>query len=980
MRMRIPYFIVAICLGVVQSLFGQSLNQIQDLFPVRGEWAKTTLQKLTIDEKIAQLIMVPAYTGKNNSNFKEVETLIKEYKVGGVIFMQGGPVRQAEYANHFQKISDLPMLMAQDAEWGLSMRLDSCISFPKNMTLAAIQDDSLLFLYGALLAKQLKAVGVHVNFAPVIDVNNNPRNPVIGVRAFGDNKHNVTQKGLMLMQGMQKNGVIAVAKHFPGHGDTDKDSHYELPVINHSLQRLDTVELYPFKHLIDYGCMGVMVAHLMVPKLDPTPHLPSTLSPLIVQKLLKDKLNFQGLVFTDALNMGAVTKYFQNGEAELQAFLAGNDILLFSQNIPQAIQKIKTAIEQGKITEKDLDERVLKVLLAKEWLQLHQERLVNIQETYKILHERNAYVLASKLYKKSITLVKNEQRTIPIPHTNKKFAYIALGKNPNPKLLNALRVYTKIDDFKWEAFASPTLLQKQLESYDYVLFSVFNGAKNEFTDAELLKKIKTLQALKSKKIGMVVGSPYILEHFGQEEAILIAYENVEPCLTGLAEVVFGGLLPEGKLPIDIPQFRKRAWYFNTIQRLQFAEPEEVGLDFHTLAKIDTALQYYIQKEALPGAAVLIMKDNKIVYAKGTGYTEFDTLSPPADPLYAIYDLASVTKIVATTLCVMNLYENQQINLYAPIGRYLTELRDAPIGKCKIIELLQHTAGLPPFENFWTATLINGKSNPLMVSNQPSKEFNIPLTESIWVHHSFDSIFWQRLKNVKVAKKKEFVYSDLGMILLGKMIERVTGKSLYEYASLTFYEPMSMYNTFFQPYKQKLQAPFYIVPSEIDTYWRKQRIQGYVHDPNAAIMGGIAGHAGLFSNAFDLAKYAFMLLNNGEFANNCFLDATTIEYFTNAASSKYRRGLGFDKPEHNKNKVNPVCEQASLDTYGHLGFTGTALWIDPQYSIVYIFLSNRTFPNTKNPLFNQESVRIQIMSLIYRAMDNFKKNNAVAEGF
>lgn len=965
---------------IVQGLNAQIIEKTEDLFSVKGNWARAVLEKMTLEEKIAQLIMIPAYTGTQNSNLKVVEETIKKYKIGGIIFMQGSPVRQAEHANYFQKISDIPLIMSQDAEWGLSMRLDSCVRYPKNMTLAAIEDDSLLYQYGQELATQLRAVGVHINFAPVVDVNNNPNNPVIGYRAFGEDKHNVTQKALMMMQGMQKNGVIAVAKHFPGHGDTDTDSHLELPLIPHNRERLDTLELYPFKHMIDYGVMGVMVAHLYIPALDNTPNLPSTFSPKVVQNLLKDSLHFKGLVFTDALNMGAVTKYYQSGDIELNALLAGNDILLFSENIPNAIAKIKKAIQNGQISEQEIHQRVYKVLLAKEWLKLHENKFVDTQEVYKVLNARNAQWLVSKLYKKSITLVKNENRLLPIKELNKKFAYVQLGNGGGQSVfLRTLRIYTKIDEIKIPQEANAQTFQNYkniLQNYDYIIIGVYkmNGKDKNlygFTSSayEILNEIQKLE--KPKKIVSVFGSPYLLNVLDQQEAIIIAYEEVKECQEGIAEVIFGGLVPEGKLPIYIPKFSKRPLYFNSIQRLQFAEPEEVGMDFYTLSKIDTAIHHYIKHKAFPGASVLVIRQNKIVYAKAIGKSEFVKTSRDLDPLYTIYDLASVTKIVATTLGIMHLYEEQQINLYAPLGRYLTELKDYPVGKLRLIDLLTHTSGLPPYENFWTATLKNGKSDPEMVSSTPKEGFTIPLTEKIWVHQRFDTIFWDRIKKVKIQKKPDLVYSDLGMILLGKVIEKVSGLSLSEYVKIHFYEPMGMYNTFFQPYQQPLDTNYIIPPTEIDSYWRKQKIQGYVHDPNAAIMGGIAGHAGLFSNIYDLGKYGLMLKNGGEYGGICFLDAATIKYFTSQNKHKFRRGLGFDKPEPNKNKISPTCSQASLDTYGHLGFTGTALWIDPEYDLVFVFLSNRTYPNTKNPLFNNESVRSQIMSLLYRAIDNYK---------
>jgi len=975
-RMRIGLFFTFI---FWTQIFAQNFSKPEEVFRTNGEWAKKTLSEMSLDQKIGQLLMVPAYTTNNSMyNKAQIDKFISDYQIGGIIFMQGSPRKQAEHANEFQTKSKIPLLVGQDSEWGLNMRLDSCIKYPRNMALGALDNDSLLFDFGQEIARQCRAVGVHVNFAPVVDVNNNPKNPVIGTRSFGDNKHNVTQKSLMVMQGMQSKGVIATAKHFPGHGDTNVDSHIDLPVIKHSRQRIDSLELYPFTHMIKHGCMAMMVAHLYIPSLDPTPNQPSTMSKPIVQGMLRDSLGFQGLIFTDAMNMGGVTKFHKTGDAELKALKAGNDVLLFPGDVPLVVARIKEAVQKGEITENEIDNHVYRILLAKEWLNLHNQKLVAVDSVYKVLYSRNAKLLQTKLQKKSTSLIKNYQNTIPIKDLeNKKMICVQMGKSEPSEFYKTLSTYASVDFLYFNENEDLALIKKKLLGYDYIFFGLYNIGKSAADRYNLttpgIELVCEAALFNSKTVLCVFGNPYVLQFFGQESAIIVSYDEEANGQIAAAEAIFGGVAPEGLLPVNIPgKFKERAWYINDIQRFKFSEPEDVGVDYGVLSKIDTAVAHYIKVNAMPGCQILAIRGNSIIWHKGYGYCEYDTNSPPIDPLHVIYDLASVTKVASTTLAIMHLYDQKKISIYSPVSQYLPQLTNTKVGKIQIIDLLQHKSGLPAWESFWLKTLNKNNLDTSVVHFSPSDSFSIMIAEGLWLKNSFPEILWKVLPKVKPKKNPGVEYSDLGMIILAKIIEVVVKEPIDSYMQKNFYTPMGMDHTTFQPYQRK--SKFITPPTEIETFFRKRKIQGVVHDPNAAVLGGISGHAGLFSNIYDLGKLLLMIKNDGTYGGHCYLDKQTVQYFTSKTYAKSRRGLGWDKPETSKDKESPVPDDASSSTFGHLGFTGTSVWVDPEFDIVYVFLSNRTFPNAaKNKIFTSESVRVQMMDLIYRGIKKHKQN-------
>ncbi|MDX2249339.1 MAG: glycoside hydrolase family 3 N-terminal domain-containing protein [Bacteroidia bacterium] len=956
------------------------------------QWADSVMRKMTLEEKIGQLFMLATFSNKDEAHYQYIDKLITSQRLGGLIFMQGDPESQARLVNRYQKLSPIPLLIAQDAEWGLGMRLKGTKNYPKNMTLGAIRNDSLLYKMGASMASELRAVGVTVNFAPDVDVNNNPANPVINYRSFGENKYNVARKGVMISHGMQDNGVLACAKHFPGHGDTDADSHFDLPVIPHDITRLDTLELYPFSRLMEAGIAAVMVGHLYVPALDSTPNVATSISRRVVHGLLRDSMGYEGLIFTDALNMHGVAKYYPGGEVALRAFQAGNDVLLFPSDIPRSAVLIREAVENGEITEKDLEKSVKRILLAKyrvgleKWLPLDMTQVLGKVQT------AEADLLRTHLYESAVTLAQNQGDLLPLRNLEKrKIACVQVGGSSGNSFELTLKKYGEVKFFylsKNFTEAEKTRLLSQLEGYDTVILGVLGMNNQPSENFGVAAATATLSKEISAKIPDTIlalfGNAYALKFFGSEDAVVVGYEAVGAAQRAVAMAIFGGIRVDGRLPVTASEqfYEGMGVVVAAPIRFGFATPETQKMDGKILEKIDSIASHYIQRQAVPGCAILVMKGNNIVYDKAFGKMDYTGQSTPIDSWETMYDLASVTKIAATTLCTMHLVEQGKLDLDAPISRYLPDLQGSNKANLTIRRLLQHNAGLPSWIPFHQETYKDESRNdlsPVFYSYTPSRSEGVEIAPSLYGTDTLARFVWQKIRNATVRNTERVRYSDVGMILMGKIIESVTEKTLDTYMDEWLYRPLGMNRTMFNPGKKGLAS--ICPPTEADTTWRNAIVKGYVHDPASAIMGGVAGHAGLFSNVYDLAKLMLMVKSGGSYGGENYFRSATIEYFTKKQLDYNRKGLGWDKPEISAEAASPVSDFASTTTYGHTGFTGTCVWVDPSNDLVYIFLSNRTFPYPDNHLLMRENVRTVIMDKIYeslRGYDNIYTSSIVSE--
>lgn len=941
---------------------------------MESAWADSLLHEMNLDEKIGQLFMIRAHSDLPAEHIRQVEEQIKKYHVGGLCFFQGTPEKQAQLTNNYQELSKIPLLVSMDAEWGLGMRHKArALSYPRQLTLGAIRDNTLIYDMGADIASQLRRIGVQVNFAPVADVNNNPANPVIHNRSFGEDIYNVATKAYAYMKGLQDNGVMACAKHFPGHGDTDVDSHYDLPVIKHSPERLDSLELMPFRVLTQLGVRSMMSAHLSVPSLDDRPNRPSSLSDKIVTGILRNEMHFDGLVFTDGLEMKGVADHFKPGDMEIEALKAGNDVLLLPINIEKAFNKIKDAVLSGAIDESIIDQKVRRILNAKYFVRLNENnnRVENIDRIPDEINSRRSIALIQKLYEKAITLAKDDRGQVPFKDTALgKTAVISLGAENN-SFTTRLASFG-ITDMTGELRKAPSKITETLRPYDNIIVSLHDMSIYRNRDYGISKEsFDLIYKLNSQKNLTLVlfGTPYALEFFSDIDAIVMAYEDNALAQDVAAQSLVGVNRITGRLPVGVGKdFTvghgiERAGLY----RLGYALPEAVGINSDSLLVIDTIVQEMLDKKATPGCQILAARKGKIFFQKSYGsHTPQGRLDVLDND---IYDVASVTKILASTISVMKLYDEGKINLYEKLEKYIPECDTTNKSGLILEDILAHHSGLPGWIPFYERTLDQEsrklKRRDEYYSQVPSDSFNIKVCHNLYLRSDWRDSIYNIIYSCDLRDSRDYRYSDLGFYLLQKIIQDSTGMPLDLYAASQFYNPMNLDNTMFNPVDKVDRDR--IIPSEKDDYFRDCVLQGYVHDMGAAMMGGVAGHAGLFSNAGDLAVLMQMLLNGGSYGGKNYIRPQTIEKFTSRYYKSSRRGLGFDMKELDPEKTLNMAEEASDNTFGHLGFTGIAVFADPDEDLIYIMLSNRTYPTMKNYIFARENYRPRIQSVFYRAM-------------
>lgn len=941
-------------------------------------WVENVFTTMTHQERLAQLMMIRAHSDKTASYHNRVGEQVKKYQLGGVCFFQGTPEKQAELTNLYQSyMKKVPLMVSMDAEWGLGMRMKaSTVSYPRQLTLGAIQDNKLLYDMGLDLARQCRRLGVHINFAPVADVNNNPENPVINNRSFGEDRYNVAAKTYMYMKGMQDGNLMACAKHFPGHGDTDVDSHHDLPIINHAQRRLDSIELFPFRVLSQQGIASMMVGHLHVPVLDNRANRPTTLSQNTVTKLLRDSIGYEGLIFTDALDMRGVTKYHKPGAVEAEALLAGVDVLLLPGDIPAAFKKIDEYIEDGKLSVNDIYNRVKKVLRAKYFLGLEKTPNINIYNLRSELNSPESIVLKRKMIEQSLTLVHNKQDLIPVKETKQKFGSLALGSISRTHFQKMLSNYAKVDHYNSDKNITASrfdYLFKKLRDKDVVFISLhdmssYAGKKFGVTSSER----NLIEALRkeTKVVLTVFGSPYSLAYFDAIDWVLEAYEEDQHTQELAAQGLFGVFSFSGRLPVTASAKSRfgTGTTTNSVFRIGYDIPESVGLNSEKLGEIDQIIDKAIKTRATPGAVVLVAKDGKIVFNKAYGHHTYSRRKSMSTD--DIFDLASVTKIAASTLSVMKLHEDGKINIYEPISNYLTELKTSNKADLTIYDIMAHRAGLKAWIPFFEQTVTKSRRNPRpksqYYSKRPTGKYTLPVTDKLYMNTDFKDSIWQQIYRSPLRATKDYKYSDLGFYLIAALVQRVTGQSIDQYTQETFYEPMGLRYTTYNP-RLKFDVS-QLVPTEEDKYFRRQRIQGHVHDMGAAMLGGISGHAGLFSTSDDLAAVFQLLLNGGYYGGKQYLQPSTIRTFTTRHEKDTRRGIGFDMKELSPQRSQNMSPKASDNTFGHLGFTGISVWSDPEYNLTYVFLSNRTYPSMHNYKLSTEDYRPRIQTVIYEAME------------
>lgn len=954
-----------------------------------NQWVDSVFNTLNTDQKIGQLFMIRAHSDKGPEHIAEVERQIKEYQIGGLCFFQGTPLKQAELTNQYQSISKLPLMVAVDAEWGLGMRFkEAAISFPKAITLGAIKDNRIIYEMGAEIAKQMKRIGIHINFAPVVDVNVNPNNPVINDRSFGENKGNVTAKAYQYMMGMQDQGVMACAKHFPGHGDTDVDSHHDLPLIPHSKTRMDSIELFPFKLLFDQGVQSVMISHLQVPSLEPDPSLPSSLSAATMTDLIQKDMGFEGLIFSDALEMKGVTKNFPSGQLERIAFLAGCDVLCLPNDIALSITEIKNVVNSDPQAKAKLDQTVKRILHAKYKLGLHTYTPSPMANLIAEVNNNKAIAIKSKLFEQSITLLRNKNNLIPFTDLDKiRIGSLSIGAKDKTSFQWRMDSYAKVQHFQSESDITEeksNFLLNSLKDKYAVLVGIHNPSRNPAINfgikpsaLQLLQKLST----QTKVIVVSFANPYALKNFTFADWLVQAYEDENQMQDVAAQALFGALGINGTLPVTACNEFKYGdgLRSQSLMRFGYAIPERVHINSIKLSALDAITEQIVTEHAAPGGQLLVAKEGKIIYHKAFGYFDYEKKNPVS--LTDKYDLASITKVGASTLSVMKLYEEGKLALDQPIANYLPDLNKSNKSGITLTETMSHQSGLMAWIPFYKETLVKVKRrlykpNPTLYSSKASINYSLPVAHGLFLKHGYDELIWSTILNSGMRDSKRYLYSDLGFYLIAKMIKEQSGMRIDEYTSKNFYQPLGLENTLYNPYKK---FPLTVIaPTEQDHYWRNTKVQGYVHDMGAAMLDGVSGHAGLFSTAYELGVIMQMLLNGGNYAGKKFLNKSTIELFTTRQLGSTRRALGFDMKELDPAKPQPAGYLASPNTFGHTGFTGTATWVDPDTKLVFVFLCNRTYPSMSNNRLHKREFRSRLLDAIYLAMEDKNFNEPLYE--
>ena len=953
--------------------------------PACEQWVEAQLEKMSLKEKIGQLFIhtvAPLNTQDTRNNLTRA---IRDYKIGGLLFSGGTVPNQVALTNFAQEKAKIPLMITFDGEWGLAMRMKNTINFQRNRVLGCIQDNQLLYEYGREMARQCKEMGIHVNFAPVADVDVNPKNPVINTRSFGSNPKNVADKVIAYSQGLEEGGVLSVSKHFPGHGDTDVDSHKALPVLTFDRARLDSIELYPFRQMIAAGLGGVMVGHLEVPALD---KLPASLSPEIVDGLLKQELGFQGLAFTDALEMQGVAQY---GNLSVKALKAGNDLLLVQRNLKRELASVVAAVKAGELSEELITAKCRKVLTYKYALGLSQKPHIMLSGLQERLNSPEAKKLLRRLQKAAVTVVSNQGQQLPLDTQVKGTTLLQIGNpgsgvdfyNQLKKSMQVTRVTitpATQSAVKQQLLKSQrvivTVTAKSVAPYEAMLNEVAAKVPVIYVHLNAISKMNSFESVWSKAAGVV-----------------LVHTTATEVQRHAADVMQGKAVADGRLSVSVGHLFKAGdgvTLSAATQRTYVAS--DYGMSDAKMHKIDEIALEGIKSNAYPGCQIVILKDGKPIYDKCFGTLKYGS-SEKVTPDH-LYDLASLTKTTATLLAVMKLYDEGKFGLTDRIGQYVPALKGTDKARITISELLFHQSGLQPYYPFYRNT-IDDKSysgqlyrsrrdanhrrridtrlyvanhfefKKHLVADSLKEPFTLQVADGIYVHQAFRDSILQKIVELPL-RSRTYRYSCLNFVLLKEMVEGIVKMPMDEYLERTFYGPMGLKRTLYKPLTRYQKKE--VAPTLKDDYLRNGELRGYVHDEIAAFLGGVSGNAGLFSTARDVAQVYQMLIDGGEYQGKRYLTPSTCELFMNHTSRISRRALGFDKPDVRNPQRSPCAEEAPKEVIGHTGFTGTCAWADPKNRLVYVFICNRTYPQP----YNHKSlmtldIRPRIQQAMYQAV-------------
>jgi len=862
-----------------------------------------------------------------------------------------------------QERSILPLLVGIDGEWGSSMRISDQDRFPFQLTMGAANQLESTNLIAQAMGAEMNKLGIHLNFSPVVDVNTNPQNPVIGFRSFGENPLLVAKHSVEMIKGMQDFNVLTCMKHFPGHGDTDVDSHLDLPTVNKTKRELEMVDWLPYRQGRLAGASAIMMGHLNVPALDAS-GVPSSLSPVIIKDVLRRELKFEGLVISDALNMQALTKRYGDVDIVKRAYLAGNDILLYPSKVKESIEAIRLAVVNGEISEEEVNEKAMRVLRAKFYAIIHENN-----KKPKLSAEKVEFAKLN-VYEKALTVIKNDS-AIPVQDASGRNLIINIGGN-GAAFNKAASFYTLADTLNAKTAKEAWAIHKfAFKNYDNIYVNIIAPSmlpRNDFSYPDGWRELLSKLPEESKVYVSIFGNPYAIRDrlpFENADAVILAFQNTTSGQNRAAQLIFGGFQASSVLPITLSEDYQEGFGLTTpsASRLKFTVPMELGISDTAFNRIDSIAMNGIREKAFPGCQVVVAKDGKVIYQRAFGYQTYDTVLAVDDK--TIYDLASITKIVSSTASLMYLQDHKEFSLDSTVGDYIGEVtRGTVYNRIKLRDMMSHQAGLIPWVPFYTQTLVNGRPDTSLYSVAPFGNMNSVVANNLFIRDNYEDEIFKIILS-KPLKARSYKYSDLGYYFAKKIIEKTVAKPLDEFVNDEFYSPMGLTTLGYHPLSRFDLSQ--IAPTEQDTYYRHQLVHGHVHDMGAAMMNGVGGHAGLFSNATDLAGFMQMLLNGGKYGGKQYLTKEVVEEYTGCQfCPSNRRGAGFDKPI-TSGKGGPAAEAASSSSFGHSGFTGTIAWSDPKSNINYVFLSNRVYPNAENWKLVKMDIRTEIQRVIYEAL-------------
>ncbi len=978
--LSVGFFVMALSVG---QMFAQDAET---------RWVDSVYSSLTLEQRVAQLICVRA-NQPDEPFYEKVGKYIKQYNIGGVCFFRAEAEAQVKQTNAWQAMAQTPLMVSIDAEWGLAMRVKKTIAYPYQMTLGAIADDELIYEMGQQVAEQCQRMGIHVNFAPVADVNSNAANPIIGVRSFGENPQTVGEKATAYALGMQSKGLITTMKHFPGHGNTSTDSHLTLPTVTRTMDEVRDIELAPFQYMINQGVNGAMVGHLYFPAIEKVKNTSSSLSYGVVTELLKEEMGFDGLIFTDGLDMKGVSEKVRNDSVPYVAFMAGNDVLILPHDVPFAIKTIKAAAERDPIAAARLEESCKKILRYKYRVGLNHYKPVSTANLMTDLKKNSYKELRQQLYSEAVTVLRNENQVFPLDN-KRKIAVVTIGNTKNDVNNGLVERGFDTKSFvttKEEIASKSAEWLKKLATYDLVVVNIEKtsmfASKNYGIPDETVQFFNRL-VTQNNVILNLFACPYALDMFqinNRVKGIVVAYQDEVPAVNAVVRLLSGELEAHGTLPVSVGKFKCGDGITGVMperkeqivpqkeipapampmdQNGQMGSSSKGVLSEKYVSKLDSVAQLGIRQKAYPGCQLVVMKDGNMVYDKCFGnFTYGGGHQVQPDDLY---DIASCTKIFASTLAIMKLYEDGLIDLNKTLADFFPYLRGNPHGRLKLIDIMTHQAGLKAWVPFFQVTVDENGPMFEFYSDKIDENHNVRVAENLYLVNNYEDRIFDSVSKTPLGKKK-YLYSDMGFYYMPKIVKQITNQNIWDYLNEKFYLPMNLNHICYQPLSHFSREQ--IAPTENDTVFRKQLIWGDVHDQVAAMFGGVSGHAGLFSNAHDLAALMQMFLNEGTYNGVRYLKPETVRYFTTApfaASNSNRRGIGFDKLPINKKGSCTASKSGSMEGYGHTGFTGTFVWADPANNTVIVFLSNRVYPDAEPNILVRTGIRTTLHDILYEA--------------